>query len=80
MYLHIGGEYTLSYRFIVGIINLETLSSTQKDTIHFLSEMEKMDKVEYVSEEIPRSIIVTSEKIYFTPISAATLQKRIKSK
>ena len=79
MYLHIGGEYTLPSRFIIGIFDLESVSSTQKDMIHFLSHMEKEEKVEYISEEIPRSVVVTNEKIYFTPISTMTLLKRVKN-
>jgi len=79
MYLHIGGEYTLPSRFIIGIFDLESVSSTQKDMIQFMSHMEKEEKVEYISEEIPRSVVVTYEKIYFTPISTMTLLKRVKN-
>lgn len=78
MYLHVGGEYTISSRYIIGIFNLESVTSIQKDMIHFLSHMEKEDKVEYISEEIPRTVVVTNEKVYFTPISTLTLKKRIK--
>ena len=78
LYLHIGGEYTLLCSLIVGIFNLEDIKQNQKDMIQFLSGMEKKDFVEYVSDEVPRSFVMTSERIYFSPISAVTLQKRLK--
>ena len=79
MYLHIGGEYTLPCRFIIGIFNLELVTATQKNILHFLSTMEKENRAEYISEEIPRSVVVTSDKVYFTPISSLTLSKRMKN-
>ena len=80
MYLHIGGEYTLPCRFIIGILNLETVKRTQKDILKFLSSKEKNDKAEFISEEIPRSVVITEDRIYYTPISTITLQKRLNNK
>lgn len=77
MYVHIGGEYTISDRFIIGIFDMDSITPRQTDTLHFLAKAEKEDRVEYVSEEIPRSAVVTFERIYFSPISTTTLKKRI---
>jgi hypothetical protein len=77
MYVHIGGEYTISDRMIIGIFDMESISPRQTDMLRFLSESEKAEKVEYVSEEIPRSVIVTMDRIYISPISTVTLRKRI---
>ena len=78
MYIHIGGEYAISEYLIVGIFDMENITRKQKDMIHFLSVLEKDDKVEYVSDEIPRSVVLTVEKAYFSPLSVQTLKKRIK--
>ncbi len=78
MYVHIGSEYTLSDRFIIGIFDMDTISPKQTDMIHFLAKAEKDGRAEYISKDLPKSVIVTVDRIYFSPISSATLQKRIR--
>jgi len=77
MYVHVGGEYSISDRFIIGIFDMESITSKQTDMIRFLAEAEKAGRVEYVSEEIPRSVVVSVDRIYFSPISTATLKRRL---
>ena len=77
MYVHIGGECTLSDRLIVGVFDMENITRKQKNMIRFLSDLEKKDGVEYVSEEVPKSIILTVEKVFFSPVSAQVLLKRM---
>lgn len=77
MYVHVGGEYSISDRFIIGIFDMDSITPKQTDMIRFLAEAEKSGHVEYVSEEIPRSVVVSVDRIYFSPISTATLRKRI---
>jgi hypothetical protein len=77
MYVHLGGEYSISDRFIVGIFDMDSITSRQTDMIRFLTEAEKSGRAEYVSEEIPRSVVVTVDRVYFSPISTATLLKRL---
>ena len=79
MYIHIGGEYVLSSRLILGIFNLENVTRKQKDMLQFLSGLEAADKVEYVSSDIPRSVVLTVERAYLSPISSATLRKRMET-
>ncbi len=78
MYVHIGSEYTLSDRYIIGIFDMDTISPKQTDMIHFLAKAEEDGRAEYISDDIPKSVIVTVDRVYFSPISSATLQKRIK--
>jgi len=77
MYVHVGGEYSISDRFIIGIFDMESITPKQTDMIRFLAEAEKAGRVEYVSEEIPRSMVVSVDRIYFSPISTATLKRRL---
>jgi len=77
MYVHVGGEYSISDRFIIGIFDMDSITPKQTDMIRFLAEAEKAGHVEYVSEEIPRSVVVSVDRIYFSPISTATLRKRL---
>ena len=77
MYIHIGGEYTVSDRLIVGIFDFDQTTGEASATIDFLKQAEAEDRVENVSSELPRSFIVTVERVYLSPISAATLRRRL---
>lgn len=77
MYIHIGGEYTISARYIIGIFDFDSLTYNPTDKSNFIRITEKKDLVEMVSPDIPRSVIVTLEKVYISPISTATLRQRL---
>lgn len=77
MYIHIGGDYTISDRFILGIFDLDQTTAGTADTVCFLNEAEKSGRIEIVSPELPRSFIVTLDRVYVSPVSAATLRKRL---
>ena len=76
MFVHIGGEYTILIDSIIGLVNLETAQASS-DVNAFLRHQEDDNILEYVSEEIPRSLILTDDRTYVSPISVLTLKKRI---
>jgi len=80
MYIHIGGEYSVSDRLIVGIFDFDETTREGSDTIQFLKRAQELDRIENVSSELPRSFVVTLERIYLSPISPATLRRRLKFK
>jgi hypothetical protein len=80
MYVHIGGDYTISDRLILGIFDLDQTTENSEDTVNYLNAAEKRDLIEVVSPELPRSFIVTLERVYVSPVSVATLRKRLKDK
>ena len=81
MYIHVGGEYTIAARFIVAIFDLDQISGNKdKGTKTFLARLEKNMRLEYVSADLPLSLIVTVDGAYLSPVSAATVQKRLAEK
>jgi len=83
MYLHIGSDCMLHSDDIIAIFDFEN-TTTSKITRQFLSATEKESFVINVSEEdLPKSFIVTDylgeSKVYISPISTATLIKRLSS-
>ncbi len=78
MFLHIGEDVTIYKSDIVGIFDIEKTTTT-KETRLYLNGNDK--KIIYVSEEDPKSFIVTvvnsEEIIYISPISVATLKERL---
>lgn len=77
MYVHIGGDYTISDSYILGIFDLDQTTAGAVDTVRYLNEAERSGRIEIVSPELPRSFIVTLDRVYVSPVSVATLRKRL---
>ena len=80
MYLHLGDEVIIPYREIVGIFDLDNVTATRAGRT-FLQTAERAGRVYTITENLPRSFVVTTmggrETIYISPISAATLRGRM---
>ena len=75
MYLHIGNGKTVRKKNVIGIFDMDktTLSGVTKK---FLSDSEKNGNVCSVSNDIPKSFILTDDKIYISQISAQAITSR----
>jgi extracellular matrix regulatory protein B len=73
MYIHIGEEVSVRLKDIVAIIDKDSVnaSSFMKE---FLQHNEQ--NTENLSKNTFKSIVVTSEKVFYSPISSSTLNKR----
>ena len=80
MYLSIGNDMAVRDRSIIGIFDLDN-TSTSKRTRAFLDLAEREGRV-VPCDDLPKSFLLTAEygliKVYLTPLSAATLEKRMK--
>jgi hypothetical protein len=77
MYVHIGGDYTISDSYIVGIFDIDQTTGGESDTVRYLNEAERSGRIEIVSPELPRSFVVTLDRVYISPLSVATIKKRL---
>ncbi len=79
MFLHIGGDIVIPIKDIIAIMDIES-TTISKDTKDFLSIAEEEGFIESISNDLPKSFIITEiekkSKIYLSPISSVTLQKR----
>ncbi len=79
MYVHLGGDTVVLQKDIIAIFDLE-LTTISKITREFLQVAEEEGFVVNVSEDLPKSYILTESdnesRVYISPISAATLLKR----
>lgn len=82
MFLHLGNDVMVPMKDIIAIFDMEN-TTTAKGTREFLRVAQEEEFVVNVSAELPKSFVVTEEekesKVYISPISAATLQKRLES-
>lgn len=77
MYLHLGEDTIIRTKNIIGIFDMDT-STVNKATRDYLSNAEKKKKVIYVNYDLPKSFVVTEDKIYVSPLNTSTLFKRIR--
>ena len=80
MFLHIGGDFVIPIKNVIAIMDMET-STISKDTREFLKTAEEEGFVTAITDDLPRSFIITEGKtkesrVYLSPISSVTLQKR----
>lgn len=76
MYIHIGGDYVVSDRLLICIIDLNRVYPHQTDMKRFMIAQEESGRMEYIGKEIPQSLIVTMERSYISPLSSQTLLHR----
>jgi regulator of extracellular matrix RemA (YlzA/DUF370 family) len=77
LYLHIGGQWVVSLKDIVAILNIEKLSKYNKEFYETLTYNKKLVEVSSIREA--KTCVITSDKVYLTSISPYTLTKRIEN-
>ena len=81
MYIPIGSDMAVRDRSILGIFDLDN-TTCSKHTRNFLAEAEKNGQVVTVSDDLPKSFLLTSEygmeRVYLCQFNAGTWEKRMK--
>jgi hypothetical protein len=75
MYIHLGGEKIIRTSQVVAIFDI-SIEQSSKLSRQFVAHAQKNRGVETIGEEEPKSIVVTEERVYYSPISTSTLKKR----
>lgn len=76
MFLHLGGDILINQERIIAILDLET-AMTNSTSENFLNQIRKKKDLNYISEKgKEKSLVITSEGNFLSPISSTTLLKR----
>ena len=79
MFLHLGENVVVPIKDVIGIFDLQN-TMYSSDTIQFLRMAEEDGFVERITNEQPKSFVIAEvnkmSKIYLSPISSSTLNKR----
>lgn len=78
MFIHLGGDKIIRAAELIAIFDL-TVERNSKITKHFTAQALKEKRVETIGEEESKSLVVTIDKVYYSPISSTTLKKRANS-
>ncbi len=79
MFVHIGGDASVRIASVTAVINLEEAPPSRKDVTEFINSEDDAGRLQYVTEEIPRTIVITDDKTYVSSISATVLLNRLES-
>jgi len=83
MYLHIGQDVVVPEADVIGIFDMDNTTGSFI-TRKFLNDAEKAGRVINISDELPRSFIVSSigeeVRIFLSQLSPQTLLKRVETK
>lgn len=75
MYVHLGGERIVRAGELVAIFDI-SIEQSSRISRQFTAYASKRKNVEVIGEEEPKSIVITTQKVYYSPISSSTLKKR----
>ena len=79
MYIHLGRDYVLNDRDIIGIFNLETTIITPRGR-EFLNYAQKNGAVVSLSDELPQSYVLADgavvDTVYLSELSPAAMRRR----
>lgn len=81
MYVSIGADFSVRSSTIIGIFDMDN-TTTSARTRAFLAEAEQRGEVIDISNDLPKSYVITEEfglrRIYLTQFYAAALEKRLR--
>lgn len=75
MFIHLGGEKVIRTSELIAIFDL-SIEKNSKISKQFISHAQKEKKIETIGEEDSKSLVVTKNKVFYSPISTTTLRKR----
>lgn len=78
MYIHLGRDYVLNDRDIIGIFNLETTTISPRGR-EFLNYVQKNGAVVSLSEELPQCYVLADapvDTVYLSELSSTAMKKR----
>lgn len=79
MYVNIGGDISVPADEVSAIVNLETVPPSRRSVTELIEADDDNNRLQYLTEDIPRTMIITDVKTYISSISSSVLQKRLES-
>ncbi len=76
MYLHLGYSAVLPFEEIIGVFDLDQVSASRR-TQEFLERAEESGELIDLGRGLPVSLVVGDWANYLSPVSAATLGRRL---
>ncbi|GAB2536921.1 extracellular matrix regulator RemB [Gracilibacillus alcaliphilus] len=75
MFIHIGDDQVIQSQDVIGIIDYNLVSSSTINE-EMLQQLKQKDQVIVADEELTKAVVITADKVYYSPLSVLTLKKR----
>lgn len=75
LFIHLGGDTVIRSKDVITILDQQVREASEI-TEAFLQFNLQQQKVEQISKDTTKSIVITSDKIFFSPIASVTLKRR----
>ena len=76
MFIHLGGDTVVSKEEVIAILNMQLVNKSEINR-EFMELAEDDGFISNIAESsAPKSFIITTKKVYLSPISSTTLKKR----
>jgi extracellular matrix regulatory protein B len=75
MYIHLGDEVVIQTKHVVAIFDFQVYTSSPVNE-ELLSVLSSTANYEKIGNENTKSIIITTDKIYLSPLAPNTLKRR----
>ena len=79
MFIHIGNDLSVLKSSVTAVVNLETVLPSQKDVADYMNSEDEQGRLQYVTEEIPKSLVITDDKTYVCSLSTSLILNRLMS-
>ncbi len=76
MYLHLGWSAVTAFDEVIGVFDLDNVSSSSR-TREFLARSEERGELKTLGRRIPVSLVVCDGASYLSPVSSAALARRL---
>ncbi|SDY36250.1 extracellular matrix regulator RemB [Thermoactinomyces sp. DSM 45892] len=73
MYIHLGGDQIVRARDVIAILDHQSM-----DSLSFLESSKQAGRLVDIPDDEVKSYVVTSHRVYSSPISSVTLMRRAK--
>ena len=79
MFIHIGNDLSVIKSSVTAVVDLETVLPTQKDVSEFINSEDEQGRLQYVTEDIPKTLVITDDKTYVCSLSSNLILNRLSS-
>ena len=79
MYIHLGADTTVLKKSVISVINLEEEPVSGKTVTSFVRNEDENGRLQYLSEELPKTVVITDEGTFVSSLSSQVLYKRLTS-
>ncbi len=79
LFIHLGGDVIIRSKDIIAILNRDVQELSSVTNLYLKAEEKRKAKT-VISADYIKSIVVTNDEIYYSPVSSLTLNRRAQGK